>query len=110
MQTKIFSVFDSKAKAFMAPFTMGTVGMALRSFEEVANNRDHLIGKHPDDFSLYEIGTFDDEFAQITARTPLNLIGVASEYVKNQGEDAIEHARRQMHTVRNGAESAIEVK
>lgn len=61
MITKMFSVFDSKAGVFATPFFMPTKGMAIRSFMDVSNDESTMLCKHPEDFSLFVIGEFDDE-------------------------------------------------
>ncbi len=67
MQFHIFSVFDEKAEAFLPPFFLPTVGMAVRSFSECVNDREHMFGKHPSDYTLFELGSFDDSSGCITA-------------------------------------------
>ncbi len=32
----------------------------MRSFEDITGDADHPIGKHPEDYSLFRIGGFDD--------------------------------------------------
>ena len=60
MITKIFSVYDSKAEVFGKPFFSGTKGLALRSFTEISNDSASEIGKYPADFTLFELGEYDD--------------------------------------------------
>ena len=58
---KVFSVYDSKIKAYMQPFFMQHAGQALRSWENLVNDGQSTVSQHPGDFTLMEIGTFDDE-------------------------------------------------
>ena len=60
MQLKVFTVYDSKAEAYMQPFYMQTTGQALRAFEDTVNDPDHQFHKHPADFTLFELGIFND--------------------------------------------------
>lgn len=60
MHLKAFSVYDMKAEAYLPPFFLPTVGMALRAFKDCAQSKDHQFGKNPEDYVLYEIGFFDD--------------------------------------------------
>lgn len=58
---KMFSVFDSKVKAFDPPFVMRNAAEALRSFSLAVNHPDNKNGKiatFPADFTLFEIGTW----------------------------------------------------
>ena len=39
--------------------------MAVRTFVECANSPDHQFGRYPADYTLFEVGEFDDEDAHI---------------------------------------------
>lgn len=85
MELKIFTVYDSKANAYMQPFFMNSTGQALRAWIDAVNDKTTQFNKHPEDFTLFEIGVYHDENAQIESlRTPIS-IGVALELV-NKGE------------------------
>lgn len=60
MITKTFSIFDSKAQAFLPPFQMATTGLAHRAFADCVNNPEHNFGHHPEDYTIIELGEFDD--------------------------------------------------
>ena len=78
---KIFTVFDQKAKAHLPPFFLHNEAMAIREFADCANNPEHQFGKHPEDYVLMTLGTFDDEKGLIDARHLPEVIGRAQEYV-----------------------------
>lgn len=75
MILKVFSVFDVKAEAFMQPFFMSTNGQAIRSFSDAANDASRgQFNSHPQDFTLFELGSFDDKnakFEQLEVPVPL---------------------------------------
>ncbi len=62
----IFAVHDSKAKAFLPPFLLPEVGMALRTFGDCVNDKRtpdgkrHQFAEHPEDYTLFKIGEFDN--------------------------------------------------
>jgi len=60
MKFKIFSVYDDKAKAYLPPFFLPEVGMAVRAFKDCVNDPGHNFGKHPADYTLFQCGAFDD--------------------------------------------------
>jgi hypothetical protein len=81
MVTKIFAVWDKKVKVYRFPHMLPSNGQALRSFTEAANDLASEIGKYPDDFVLYESGSFDDATGMLT---PLNMpmhLGEACNFV-----------------------------
>lgn len=81
MLIKIFTVHDSKAEAFIQPFFAQTTGLATRSFEQAANETGHDFNRYAGDYSLFELGTFDQGNAQFNILpTPLNL-GLAITYI-----------------------------
>lgn len=61
MKLKIISVYDSKAEAYGQPFYVKATGEAIRSFSDEANSTDKnsAIGQHPEDYTLFELGTVD---------------------------------------------------
>lgn len=81
MILKVFCVFDSKVEAYMAPFFLRSKGEAIRAFSDMAKDNNTNVGRYPDDFSLFELGEYDDSSAKFTMlNTPYSL-GVASEFV-----------------------------
>lgn len=83
MKLKMFSVFDSKTEAFMAPFFSLATGSAMRSFETAANEEGHDFQKFGGDYSLFEIGAFDQFTGALTSLdAPINL-GLALTFTTN---------------------------
>ena len=65
MRLNIYTIFDSASGAYMRPFYAQSDGQALRSFTDIAQDADHEIGRHPEDYSLYRIGTYDDNKGEL---------------------------------------------
>lgn len=61
----MFTVYDSKVEAYLPPFYTRSIGEALRSWEEAVNDPNTAFAKHPADFTLFHIGTFEDSTAQM---------------------------------------------
>ena len=68
----IVSVKDTAAQAFGRPVFVPTTNVALRSFRDEVNRPDSKedMANHPDDFELYEIGSFDDSTGIIEVCSP----------------------------------------
>lgn len=77
MILKMFAVYDSKVGAYMAPFFMSSTGQALRAFIDTASDKETQVGKHPEDFTLFELGEYDDSCAVIHSLDTPKSIGVA---------------------------------
>lgn len=78
-----FSIFDKVAKAFMPPFFMPNVGMAVRAFGDDVKRGDNNIARHPHDFDLYHIGCFNDDDGSMHSfdGPKRTIIARASDYV-----------------------------
>lgn len=61
MKTKLYSVYDSKVEAYQRPFHALTKGQAIRDITQAVNDeKDHPYHKHSQDFTLFEVGEYDD--------------------------------------------------
>lgn len=57
---KIFTVYDSKTEAYLPPFYAQATGAGLRIFIEAAGTAEHQFHKHAGDYTLFEIGEWDE--------------------------------------------------
>lgn len=85
MEEKIFSVRDNKAELFLEPFFARNAEVALRGFSEAVNTSGHQFNRHPDDFDLFELGTYSPEDGSIApnALGPHHY-GSARAYLKSE--------------------------
>ena len=60
MNRNIYMVFDTAAAIYMGPIVHRTDAEALRDFEALSTNADTKVGQHPEDYSLYKVGMFND--------------------------------------------------
>lgn len=79
MLLKIYTVYDMKTEAYMKPFFCLTNGEAVRTFGDAANDPSSAFYRHPEDYVLYCIGTFDDIVNVVESAPPENL-GTAMQY------------------------------
>lgn len=56
---KVFSIYDAKAQAYLQPFFMSNIGLALRAIGDCLSDPNHQFTKHPEDYTLFNLGTFD---------------------------------------------------
>lgn len=66
MKHNIYSIFDTKAEAFSLPFYYQYEGQAIRTCVDWLNNPETPYAKHPEDYTLYAIGTYDEVTGTIT--------------------------------------------
>lgn len=80
MKAKIVTVYDSKVEGYSNPLSWRSRGEAVRSFQEAVNSPDHQFSKYPMDFSLMEIGEFDEETGRLTAHEKPVSLGLANDF------------------------------
>lgn len=61
MIQRVFAVYDSKARVFFRPFYCPIAEVAKRAFTTSANDPESQLCQFPADFTLFELGSFDDE-------------------------------------------------
>ena len=101
MRLFLYCVFDSASGVYDRPFCAQSDGAAIRSFGDIASDAEHPIGKHPECYSLYRVGEFDDNAGALVAEDAI-CIGKAHELVAaarrigNGQMDAFEDPRLNM--------------
>lgn len=74
MELKIYSIRDSKAEIYNAPFFQKTHGEAERSFKTLANDQKSTVCQHPEDFDLWFLGVYNDQTGTIQSlETPQHI-------------------------------------
>lgn len=75
----VCAVRDRAVNAYMRPMFTPTAGAALRAFQDEVNRQhdDNLMYRHPDDYELFELGSFDDEHARFYLLDDPRLVGSA---------------------------------
>lgn len=77
----IHTVFDSKVAAFLRPFYAQTKGSAIRDFSDAVNDIAHQFHRHAEDYTLFELGTFDDHNCKFDLHDPPISIGTGVEFL-----------------------------
>lgn len=86
MKTPMFSVYDSKAEAYLPPFLSQNANVAIRSMRQAISDPNHSFCKHAEDYTLFEVGTFDDNTGDVINTEPKKSLGNALT-MKHLGED-----------------------
>lgn len=74
---QMFSVRDNVADAYLQPFFSINTGSAIRAVAEAVNDGGHTFAKHPEDYGLWGLGTFDDSTGKIDPNeTPQHIINL----------------------------------
>jgi hypothetical protein len=87
MKINIYAVYDAKAEAFGKPLFFNTHGLAKRSFYEACQHAESEFQKYPHDYSLYYIGTYNEESAEVSA-VPTKQLYTALEAINQTNTEA----------------------
>lgn len=82
MVKKVFSVYDSKSETYSPPMLYTTKGEAIRAFSDQANNKESSLCLHSEDFTLFEVGEWDDQSGEFNSK-PKASCGLAIEFKRN---------------------------
>jgi len=88
---KMFSVYDSKAEAYMRPFFAEATGQAIRSFSDEVNsgNKDSMVALHPGDFTLFELAYFNDGDGHLEVLEAKKSLGCGLDFVRSNLKAAV---------------------
>lgn len=84
MLTNAYAIYDNKALVYGTPFFAPTDGSAVRSFQELANDTRTTVGTHPGDFTMFCVGTYDDQKGILTGMSPVRHVADAAALVQVQ--------------------------
>ena len=91
MKLKMYCIYDSAAGAYMRPFFVQTDSVATRAFSDLVMDAQHEIGKHPEHYSLFRVGEFDDNNASKSyfedpecVATAMEMVGQAQKVDKDK--------------------------
>lgn len=66
---KLYAVRDVKADSFGSPMSIATKGLALRGFADACADERSELAKYPDDYMLYELGTYDPNSGTVASHS-----------------------------------------
>lgn len=81
---KIFTVYDSKAEAYLQPFFAKTHGLAIRQFQQAVNTADHQFHNYAEDYTLFVIGMWDENNCLIEMLTCPETLGNAMTFIEKE--------------------------
>lgn len=87
MKHIIVSIYDKKTEAYMRPFTAMTDGQAIRMFEDEALRPDSELSKHPEDYTLFRLASFNDANGEISGEASPHPLRNAHEVRPSKQED-----------------------
>jgi len=82
MTKEVYSIYDSKCEFYTQPFMVRAKGEAIRAFSDLANDDKTQVGQHPEDFTLFQLATFDENTGKYESLLTPKSICLANEMKK----------------------------
>lgn len=74
MKLLVYAIHDRVVESFGSPFTANTEAEAKRMFFGAASDPSTYLAKNPKDFSLYQIGTFNNAGGELVGLSPVVFV------------------------------------
>jgi len=84
MVSKVYTVYDCKSEIYLTPFQRSTRGQCIRDFTDTVCDPKSQFNKHPEDYTLFEIGTYDDLSGVFEMYEAKVSIGCAREFLRSE--------------------------
>ena len=84
MKVSIYAVYDVASGVYDGPFPGVADGAVIRDFTDMCKKGDSKMGQHPEDFTLFKVGTWNDGTGEVEAVVPVKLFN-GLEVIVNMG-------------------------
>lgn len=80
----VLAIKDRAVATFMQPFFSHHIGAAKRTFSDEINRQapDNPLAKHPEDYDLFELGTFDDQTGRFECLPQPRQVSIGKDEVR----------------------------
>lgn len=89
---RVFSVFDGKAAIYSTPIFQHTDAMASRAFLDACSDKETPVGRHPEDYTLYYIGEWDEFLGKLTGGPPRAVVTGVGQVRVRDGSKMVEES------------------
>jgi hypothetical protein len=69
MKSQVYGIFDQCSGIYEKPFFSTSDDLVKREFQDIVVAADHPISKHPEHYSLWRLGNFDNTTGLINNET-----------------------------------------
>lgn len=85
MRINAYSLYDRKTLVYHNPFFALTDSAASRIVADIVGDPNTSVGRHPNDYVLYRIGTYDDGLGLMLPETPIQHVIDANSLIRVGG-------------------------
>lgn len=80
-----YCIVDRKAGLYNNPVFYLRDGQAVRDFQTLCSDKQTMIGRYPEDFALYCVGSFNDELGKFESFDLPRLISQGCDFARQLG-------------------------
>lgn len=84
---KIMIMKDEKSASYGMPITYQTRGMFIRDLQDELSRGQATFAKHPQDFTVFEIGEYDPQDGSVHLYEAKNCLGLVQDFRRSLGAD-----------------------
>lgn len=84
MKSKVCSIYDSGVMAYSPLLHFRAKGEATRWWTQQVNDATSPFNKTPGDYTLFEVGEFDDQSGIMVNHKVHESLGLATEYLRKE--------------------------
>ena len=89
MKYLLMAIRDRASKVYDRPVPTRSEPEAIRMLADIAKDESTMIGQHPDDFTMFHIGYYDDATGTITPEDAPAKVATASEALGMYGKQVV---------------------
>ena len=90
MKMHILSVYDKATAAYLQPIFTNSKGSVLRQLTDLVKDSSHPFGQHPEDYTLYDLGFWDDNAGIMLTSDPKKMYPLIELDANHQTSDDID--------------------
>lgn len=97
MTSKVYSIFDLKSSVYNAPMFVINVQTVLRGLHQQYQDQDSMIAKYAEDYLLFELGSWDDQIAELRPYEKPLMVCKMSDLLENPLEKTTEEVEMKIN-------------
>lgn len=73
MNHNLYAIFDTACGTYTKPVFAPADGVVTREFQSLCTNDENPYGEHPEDYTLFRLGTLDDQTGKFSPEDPCKI-------------------------------------
>lgn len=78
MKVNVYAIYDCKMAVYSQPMFLHNDNTAIRTFTDIVNETQNGLSRHPEDYSLHLVGSWDDNTGKLESFQIMSVINAAA--------------------------------